>query len=101
MASEARPHPKTKTYLVVWLWLFIITVVEVVIAFLPLPKPIMALFFIVLALLKAGLIASFFMHLLYERITLIYSILLPLILLLALVAGVLPDAWSVHLYRGL
>lgn len=98
--QEAHLHPKPKTYLWVWFWLFIITLVEITIAFMPIPKLLMAQFFIILALMKAGLIAGFFMHLIYERINLIYSILLPLILLAALVAAILPDAWSILLSRA-
>jgi cytochrome c oxidase subunit IV len=41
------------------------------------------------ALMKAGLIVAFFMHLKFEKIGLIYSILLPLILLIALVVALL------------
>jgi cytochrome c oxidase subunit IV len=49
--------------------------------------------------MKAGLIAAYFMHLRFERLNLVYSILFPLILLVALVAAVLPDGLSVLLHR--
>jgi cytochrome c oxidase subunit IV len=49
--------------------------------------------------MKAGLIAAYFMHLRFEKLNLIYAVLAPLILLVALVAGVLPDALSFFLHQ--
>jgi len=81
-------HSK-KVYIRVWLWLLAITVVGFFISPLNLPVWLHNLLIISVALMKGGLIVAFFMHLKFERLTLIYSILLPLILLIALAVALL------------
>jgi cytochrome c oxidase subunit 4 len=49
--------------------------------------------------MKAGLIAAFFMHLRFERLSLVYAIVAPLILLIAMIAGLVPDGVAVWLRR--
>ena len=93
--AKGHAHPTPKTYVIVFFWLFVITLVEIYIAFLPMPKALMATLFIVMALMKVALIGGFFMHLIYEKVNLIYVLVLPLILLLVLLIGLFPDALSV------
>ncbi len=88
-----------KVYWRVWFQLLVITVVEVIVAFLPISHSLMALLFTIMALMKAGLIAGYFMHLKFEKIGLIYSIVLPLILIVALVAALIPEGSVALLMR--
>ncbi len=86
MSEQA--HSK-KVYVRVWLWLLATTVVGFIISPLDLPGWLHNSLIAAVGLLKGGLIVAFFMHLKFERLSLIYSILLPLILLIALAAALL------------
>lgn len=81
-------HSK-KTYVKVWLWLVAITAAGFIISPLGLPGWLHNLLIVIIALMKGGLIVAFFMHLKFERISLIYSVLLPLLLLIALAVALL------------
>ncbi len=84
-----------RTYLLTWVWLLAITALEITVIFIGLARSLVITFLILLALLKAVLIAAYFMHLRHERLTLIYTIVLPLILILVLFLGVARDAVNV------
>ncbi len=78
-----------KVYIKVWLWLLAITIVGFIVSPLGLPGWLHNSLIILVALMKGGLIVAYFMHLKFEKISLIYSILLPLILLIALAVALL------------
>ncbi|MFM7030893.1 MAG: cytochrome C oxidase subunit IV family protein [Bacteroidota bacterium] len=85
-------------WMVFWV-LFAITAVEFIIA-LAIPetfmaKPIKNVIYIALTLLKAFYIVAYFMHLKFERINLIYSILLPTIFVMGVIAALMyeSDYW--------
>jgi caa(3)-type oxidase subunit IV len=97
--SEAIHQSGKKVYWRVWAQLLAITIAEIIVAFLPISHSLMALLFTVMALMKATLIAAYFMHLKFERLGLIYSIVLPLILIVALAAALIPDGSAALLMR--
>jgi cytochrome c oxidase subunit 4 len=89
-----------RTYVVTWLWLLIITGLEISVVLVGLGKALVVTLLLVLALMKAALIAGYFMHLRYERLNLIYVVITPLILAVILFTGVAPDALNAfHLRR--
>jgi len=89
-----------RTYVVTWLWLLIITGLEISVVLVGLTKALVVTLLLVLALMKAALIAGYFMHLRYERLNLIYVVITPLILAVILFTGVAPDALNAfHLRR--
>jgi cytochrome c oxidase subunit IV len=79
----------SKVYIKVWLWLLAITLAGFILSPLGLPGWLHNLFIVSIALMKGGLIVAFFMHLRFERLSLIYSILLPLILIIAFAVALL------------
>ena len=81
-----------QTYVVVWAWLLGFTIIEVGAVGLRLDRALLVTLLLVLSLMKAVLIVAYFMHLRYERLNLIYLVLTPLILILVLFGGVVPDA---------
>ncbi len=99
MAHAERKHPQVKVYLTVWLWLFVLSFSAYFVDLMNLPFVLKAILLVVIALMKAGLIAAYFMHLRFEKLNLVYTIVLPLILLLALAAGVMPDGLSALMSR--
>lgn len=74
MSEQAHSRP----YGAVFLSLFVLTVLEIITANLPLAKLYVVLMLIVLALLKASLVAMFYMHLRFEKILLTVVALAPL-----------------------
>ena len=90
--SEATHEGGYGVYVKTWLWLLVITLVEVGITFLHMPRPLLVTLLVLLAVMKVVLIAAYFMHLRFERLSLIYMVVMPLILIVALVAGISPDA---------
>lgn len=87
-----------RVYVVTWFWLLVITVVELAIVLLHVPKLILASALIIMALLKAALIVAYFMHLRYERLSLVYTVVVPMVFLaVVLFSFVAPDA--VHVFN--
>jgi cytochrome c oxidase subunit 4 len=67
-----------------FLMLFIITIAEFYVAFKPWKDGLKVTLFVVMTIFKAFFITAFFMHMIFERASLVYIILSPLILLLVL-----------------
>ncbi len=61
----------TRLYTWVWLWLVAITGVEVFLAYERLPVHLMLVILMGLSVIKAALIMSYFMHLRFERLSLV------------------------------
>ena len=78
--AHVRPN-----YILIWLYLFVLTVIEVAAAFLSgIPKHWLIIILVVLAVVKALLVAMYFMHLKFEgwRLRIIFLIPLPLAFIL-------------------
>ncbi len=86
--EQAHPEPN---YMKIFWWLLALTIVEVGIVYAHLPKMAMIAALIVMALIKAFLVAWNFMHLKFEKATLIAVVGLPLVLLIILLTGLMPD----------
>lgn len=85
-----------RVYLVTWFWLLIITVLEIGIVVVHAPRVVLVPSLIILALMKAALIIAYFMHLRYERLSLVYAVITPMFFLaIVLFAFVGPDALHV------
>ncbi len=88
-----------KTYVVTWVWLLVITALEIGVVFGGLARMLVVALLVVLALMKATLIAAYFMHLRYERLNLIFTIVAPMVLIIILFLGVARDALNVFVLR--
>ncbi len=97
--SDTQHESAYKVYVVVWFWLFVLTVLEVGIVLVHVPKLLLVTSLITLALMKATLIVAYFMHLRYERLSLIYAVVAPLFLGVILFFGLAPDAINVFRLR--
>jgi cytochrome c oxidase subunit IV len=63
-----------KPMYIVWVWLLGITLFEVFLAYIHVPIHIMLIALLGMSLVKAALIVSYFMHLKFERLSLVYTI---------------------------
>ncbi len=70
-AMESHATPRAITFLWVWIWLVAITGGEVFLAYKQVPLNIMLVILIGLSVIKAALIMAYFMHLKFEKFTLV------------------------------
>jgi len=101
--EEAQFHP-IGVYLKVWVLLFVLSAMSYLVDYFEVQVLLKRFLITAFALLKAGLIVSIFMHLRFERLSLIYAILLPPLLILAL-AGIMAAeggyvSWLRQLFFG-
>ena len=78
-------HP-LKVYFVVWGWLFILSACSYAIDFMGVQGYLRWTLILFFMLVKAGLIVAIFMHIIWERLSLTYAILLPPMAVLFFVA---------------
>jgi cytochrome c oxidase subunit IV len=86
-------------YLKVWVLLFVLSMMSYAVDYYQLQGLWRWGLILAFMLLKAGLIVAVFMHLAWERLALIYAILLPPLALIALVGLMASEAGYVHLTR--
>ena len=96
--ADTQQHP-IRLYLVVWGWLFILSACSYLVDYFGLvgyPRWSLILLFM---MLKAGLIVAVFMHMAWERLSLVYAILVPPLCLLVLVGLMAAEADHTFLTR--
>ncbi len=89
--AEGQQHP-IKLYLVVWGWLFVLSACSYLVEYLGLVGYLRWSLFLLVMMLKAGLIVAVFMHMAWERLALTYAILLPPVAVLVFVAIMVLEA---------
>lgn len=89
MTTTAHAEPN---YMAIFWWLFILTVLEVAVTYMPIGQMVLGSALVAMALGKAALVAMFFMHLRFERMTLGMIALTPLVLCVFLLFMLLPDS---------
>ena len=83
--AHGQQHP-IKLYLVVWAWLFILSACSYFVDYFQLQGLLRYSLIVLFMLLKAGLIVAVFMHMAWERLSLVYAILVPISAVLVFVA---------------
>ena len=83
--EHGQQHP-IKLYLVVWAWLFVLSTFSYLVDYFHLQGLLRWSLILLFMILKAGLIVAVFMHMAWERLTLIYAILIPPALIIVFVA---------------
>jgi caa(3)-type oxidase subunit IV len=92
------PNAKKVIWRTFWILLFI-TIFEVAISFTGLNKELLQWIFVALTIVKAGFIVGYFMHLIHERFSFRYSILLPFILIAYLIFIALKEGVYLHFIK--
>jgi len=83
--AQGQQHP-IKLYLVVWGWLFVLSACSYMVDYFNVHGYLRWTLILVFMMLKAGLIVAVFMHMAWERLALMYAIVLPPLLVLVFVA---------------
>ena len=78
----------------VWIWLLVLTALEIVFALVHLLPPQGMLFLLMaLSFVKAGLIVAYFMHLKFEKRSLVLSLMPSVLAVIALLFVFFPDGF--------
>ena len=89
-----KQHPNG-IYLKIWALLFILSGLSYSVDYFHFEGYLRWTLIIIFMMLKAGLIVAFFMHMVWERVALIYAVLVPPLLLLTLIGiGVLEGDYT-------
>ena len=73
---EGQQHP-LGVYIKIWIWLFVLSSFSYAVDYFHVQSYLRWTLILTLMMLKAGLIVAFFMHMKWERLALMYAILLP------------------------
>jgi len=89
--QSGQQHP-IRLYLVVWGLLFVLSACSYLVDYLGIQGYARWTLILLFMMLKAGLIVAVFMHMAWERLALVYAILLPPLLVLVFVALMVSEA---------
>ncbi len=84
-----------RLYLTVWTGLLVLTIVEVILAYLALSVGLMLTLLMGFSLLKTALIVAYFMHLRFEKLSLVLTLIPALVICILLLFIVFPDSLRV------
>ena len=97
--AEGQQHP-IGIYLKIWFLLFVLSTGSYLVDYYHLQGYLRWTLILVFMLLKAGLIVSIFMHMMWERMALMFAILMPLLILLVLIGLMTAEADYTFFTRG-
>ena len=93
MSTHTEPHGlSSKLTLTVWAWLLILTGVEVFLAYIQFSVTVMLVLLMGLSLVKAALIMAYFMHLRFEKRTLVLTLIPALVVVVSTLVVFFPDS---------
>jgi cytochrome c oxidase subunit IV len=82
VSTDAHQEHPVKLYFVVWGWLFVLSACSYMVDYLGLQGYLRWSLILIFMMLKAGLIVAVFMHMAWERLAMMYAIILPPVLVL-------------------
>ena len=82
-----------KLFISIWVWLVVLTLIEIFLAYKPMPIHLMLIVLLGLSIIKAALIVAYFMHLKFERLSLILTIVPMLVVCIMLLFVFFPDSF--------
>ena len=82
-----------KLFTSVWVWLLVLTLIEIFLAYRPMPLHYMLVILLGLSIIKAALIMAYFMHLKFERLSLILTLVPMLVVCICLLFVFFPDSF--------
>ncbi|SRR6266404_3630822 len=82
-----------RLFLSVWVWLLVLTAFEVFLGYIRLPVTYMLVILMGASIVKAALIVAYFMHLRFERLNLVLTIIPALVICICLLLVFFPDSF--------
>jgi cytochrome c oxidase subunit IV len=89
--GQGQQHP-IRLYLVVWIWLFVLSACSYFVDYFQVQGGMRYSLILLFMMLKAGLIMAVFMHMAWERLSLVYAILVPISAVFVFVAVMLLES---------
>ena len=95
MTAHAEEHfaGSNKLFVSIWVWLVVLTLIEIFLAYKTMSVNIMLTVLLGLSIIKAALIVAYFMHLKFERLSLIVTIVPMLVVCICLLFVFFPDSF--------
>ena len=97
MSAHAETHEhfagSNKLFTFVWIWLLVLTGFEVFLGYIHLPVVYMLVILMGASIVKAALIVAYFMHLRFERLNLILTIVPAVVICICLLMVFFPDSF--------
>ena len=91
-SENVAPASSHKTYYMIWAGLLALTLFEVMLIFPHMSTKVMLIILVGLSLMKSAMIMAYFMHLKFERMSLILTLIPITVILIALFAVFFPDS---------
>ena len=91
--AEEHLAGSNKLFISIWVWLVVLTLVEIFLAYKPMPIHLMLIVLLGLSIIKAALIMAYFMHLKFERLSLILTLVPALVVCILLLSVFFPDSF--------
>jgi cytochrome c oxidase subunit IV len=88
-----------RLFMMVWMWLLVLTGFEVFLGYVRLPVIYMLVILMGASIIKAALIVAYFMHLRFERLNLILTIVPALVICICLLLVFFPDSFRARNLR--
>lgn len=98
MTAHAHAHEEhfagsNRLFVSIWIWLVVLTLIEIFLAYKPMPLILMLTVLLGLSIIKAALIMAYFMHLKFERLSLILTLVPMLVVCIILLFVFFPDSF--------
>src|SRR5256714_3144071 len=104
MSAHAEPSEhfagSNKLFISVWVWLLALTGFEVFLGYKHLPVIYMLVILMGVSIIKAALIVAYFMHLRFERLNLVLTIVPAVVVFVLLPPGFFPATFISKQFRG-
>jgi cytochrome c oxidase subunit 4 len=95
MSEHAEEHfaGSNKLFSSIWIWLLVLTGIEIFLGYKPMAIHFMLTILLGLSIIKATLIVAYFMHLKFERLSLILTVVPMLVVCICLLFVFFPDSF--------
>jgi cytochrome c oxidase subunit 4 len=99
--AETEEHfaGSNKLFVSVWVWLLLLTGFEVFLGYVRLPVMYMLVILMGASIIKAALIVAYFMHMRFERLNLVLTIIPALVICICLLLVFFPDSFRARQLR--
>ena len=99
--AESQDHfaGSNKLFISVWVWLLMLTGFEVFLGYIHLSVILMLVILMGASIVKAALIVAYFMHLRFERLNLVLTIVPALVICICLLLIFFPDSFRARTLR--
>ena len=97
MSAHAESHDRfagtNRLFVSIWVWLLALTGFEVFLGYIRLPVMYMLVILMGASIIKAALIVAYFMHLRFERVNLVLTIVPAVVIAICLLLVFFPDSF--------